>query len=121
MCLVTWGFLALDYRLSYRDLLEYRNLSVASIVIICSFERMAKTHTRLHGYAGWSVSMLFPCNTNRFSHDGAIENILSLKTADYRNHACFSCINICRVQRKLFDQETIRQSVQTSPKGLRKC
>ena len=86
MGLVTWGFLTLDYRLSYRDLLKYRNFSVASVVTICSIERMAKTHTRLHGYAGWSVSMLFACNTNRLSHDGTIENILSLKAADYR---CF--------------------------------
>ena len=33
----------------------------------------------------------------------------------------FSCINICRVPRKLFEHETVRQSVQTSSEGPGKC
>ena len=33
----------------------------------------------------------------------------------------FTCINICRVQRKLIVYETIRPSVQTSPEGPDKC
>ena len=49
---------------------------------ISKFERMTKTHTRLLVCAGWSVSMLVACKTNRLSHDEAIENILSLITAD---------------------------------------
>ena len=33
----------------------------------------------------------------------------------------FSCINICRVPRKLFEHEAVRPSVQTSPEGPGKC
>ena len=33
----------------------------------------------------------------------------------------FSCINICRVPRKLFELEVVRQSVQTSSEGPDKC
>ena len=33
----------------------------------------------------------------------------------------FSCINICRVPRKLFEHEAARPSVQTSSKGPGKC
>ena len=35
----------------------------------------------------------------------------------YRDHTCFSCINICRVPRKLFEHEAVRPSVQTSSEG----
>ena len=33
----------------------------------------------------------------------------------------FSCINICRVPRKLFEHEAVRPSVQTSSEGPGKC
>ena len=33
----------------------------------------------------------------------------------------FSCINICRVPRKLFEHEAARSSVQISSKGPGKC
>ena len=33
----------------------------------------------------------------------------------------FSCINICRVPRKLFEHEAARPSVQTSSEGPGKC
>ena len=33
----------------------------------------------------------------------------------------FSCINICRVPKKLFEHEAIRPSVQTSSEGPGKC
>ena len=33
----------------------------------------------------------------------------------------FSCINICQVQRKLFEHEADRPSTQTSPEGPGKC
>ena len=33
----------------------------------------------------------------------------------------FSCINICRVPRKLFEHEAVRLSVQTSSEGPGKC
>ena len=33
----------------------------------------------------------------------------------------FSCINICRVPRMLFEHEADRQSVQTSSEGPGKC
>ena len=32
----------------------------------------------------------------------------------FRDHTCFSCINICRVPRMLFEYEANRLSVQTS-------
>ena len=36
----------------------------------------------------------------------------------YRDH---TCINICRVWRKLFEHVTDRPSIQTSPEGSGKC
>ena len=33
----------------------------------------------------------------------------------------FSCINICRVPRKVFEYEAVRLSAQTSPEGPGKC
>ena len=33
----------------------------------------------------------------------------------------FSCINICRVPRKMFEHEANRPSLQTSPEGPGKC
>ena len=33
----------------------------------------------------------------------------------------FSCINICRLPRKLFENEAVRPSVQASPEGPGKC
>ena len=39
----------------------------------------------------------------------------------YRDHACFSCINICWVLRMQFEDEANRTSVQTSSEGPGKC
>ena len=33
----------------------------------------------------------------------------------------FSCVNICRVPRKLFEHEAVRPSVQTTSEGPSKC
>ena len=35
---------------------------------------------------------------------------------EYRDHTCFSCINICWVPRMLFEQEADRPSVQHHPR-----
>ena len=40
---------------------------------------------------------------------------------EYRDHTCFSCINICWVPGKLFELEVDRPSVQTSPEGPDRC
>ena len=39
----------------------------------------------------------------------------------YTDHTFFSCINICRVPRMLFEQEADRPSAQTSSEGPGKC
>ena len=47
-------------------------------------------------------------------NDGNINNNIGI------THV-FSCINICRVSRKLFEHEAVRPSVQTSSEGPGKC
>ena len=48
-------------------------------------------------------------------------NIYKIIDIQYRDHTCFSCINICRVPRKLDEHEAVRPSVQTSHEGPGKC
>ena len=44
-------------------------------------------------------------------------SVAGTSSEDYRNHTCFSCINICKVLRKLFECDVARPSSQTSPEG----
>ena len=53
--------------LSYRDLLEDRNLLVASLDVILSSKRLTKALIRMCRCAGWSASLLFPNTEDRFS------------------------------------------------------
>ena len=59
--------------------------------------------------------------TNSDKHNNLFCACSIAKFSEYRDHTCFSCINICRVPMKLFEHEAVRPSVQTSSQGPGKC
>ena len=48
--------------------------------------------------------------------NGFKQNRATKSMREYRDHTCFSCINICRVLRMLFEHEADRPSVQHHPR-----
>ena len=94
------------------DMLESLQIEVASLAII-----LLRIQTSKADQAVWMCKLVAVCTfVVRMQQNRAEAHIINIGIT----HA-FSCINICRVPRKLFEHEADRPSIQTSPEGPGKC